>query len=39
MWVTGTVSVYTRFCDRIREWDCMNLDFWIFCEYNSLMKI
>ena len=39
VWVTGTVPVYIRFCERIREWDSEKLDFCMLCEYNSLMKI
>ena len=39
MRVTGVIPVYTRLCVKICHCDCIELDFCMFCEYNSLMKI
>ncbi len=39
MCVTGMIPVYTRLCVKICHCDCIELDFCMFSEYNSLMKI
>lgn len=39
VWVTGKKPVYTRLCVKICHCDCIELDFCMLCEYNSLMKI
>lgn len=39
MCVTGTEPVYTRLCVKICHWDCIELDFCMFCLYNSLKII
>lgn len=39
MCITGKKPVYTRLCVKICHCDCIELDFCMFCEYNSLMEI
>ncbi len=39
MRVTSVIPVYTRLCVKICHCDCIELDFCMLCEYNSLMKI
>ncbi len=35
MRLTGTCPVYTRLCVKICHWDCIELDFCMFREYNG----